>query len=545
MSFLRKVAINGYSMGEVYSALQKSMRKGDINSALYWGCVLGVEYPNALKKRLIQNSLEDVASWELASKIMSETGSDKKANLIELLPWLVCICKMGKNHISAWLNRVAASHIADFNNFDCNNYQDCEELEFSVYVLVARNNKNDLWLKNACEIDSKLAYKMYKFINEDSLVYHVWQLNKRRIELKENRIIIDKNEKFDVDEILKNKMVYPEDWYDKHTSRGKKMGRGYEHFFSILELNPKMMLDNDYEEEAKLLCLNLEFGKELRSRNVVKEKIEVCIEKKYNKYVDSELFDVVDEKTLGFKNVTIIAILKQDISKEFCAGMRVYIKMGESLHNFEFAAIFCKNMRKKLGLHWLESMLCYVMPTYNYESYARNVKDCWGDSLKKKLNCALKKYALTDGYLPCMITGVFEGCKLVNGMCYVKDYLNVLKCLLYRKYWGISDSNNSNIMIDVNGIIYSVDENPCSCEQLEKMKGKGLFTAQKFSKDFEKKLTDCLWKNGIVISEFILELKKEKSSNILLKNIQEESFPFDDESIKKIRNSINIVHTVN
>lgn len=52
MTFLSKVAINGYSMGDVYSALQKSLRKGDESGALYWGCVLGVEYPNALKKKV-------------------------------------------------------------------------------------------------------------------------------------------------------------------------------------------------------------------------------------------------------------------------------------------------------------------------------------------------------------------------------------------------------------------------------------------------------------------------------------------------------------
>lgn len=174
---------------------------------------------------------------------------------MELLPWLVCICKMYKNHISAWLNCVASYHINDFNNFNCMNYKKCSELEFAVYAVAARNNKNTIWLKNACGIDSKVAYNMYKFINESTLVYHVWQLNKRRSTLKNNALILDKTQTFNVDVLLQNKVEFPEMWYDRHTLLGKKMGRGFAHFFSILELNPKMELENDYEEEGKAICL--------------------------------------------------------------------------------------------------------------------------------------------------------------------------------------------------------------------------------------------------------------------------------------------------
>jgi hypothetical protein len=80
----------------------------------------------------------------------------------------------------------------------------------------------------------------------------------------------------------------PNEWYDKHTKEGKEMGRGYAHFFEIMELHPRVYergIDengsvipnacvrggNDpYESEAKDLYLDfLLDGCEARVRHIL------------------------------------------------------------------------------------------------------------------------------------------------------------------------------------------------------------------------------------------------------------------------------------
>ena len=70
------------------------------------------------------------------------------------------------------------------------------------------------------------------------------------------------------------------DWvYDKHTRAGKKLNRGYKHFFeSSLQMDSKVYPDGDpYEEETKLMYLANENKSEkmLKSINLSKIKI-VC-----------------------------------------------------------------------------------------------------------------------------------------------------------------------------------------------------------------------------------------------------------------------------
>ena len=66
--FLNRETSHGHKMGVAYSGLQKSLRCGDVECSLYWAGQIGDSFPNALRKRLCQNSLEDAASWEYACK---------------------------------------------------------------------------------------------------------------------------------------------------------------------------------------------------------------------------------------------------------------------------------------------------------------------------------------------------------------------------------------------------------------------------------------------------------------------------------------------
>ena len=57
--FLRKFGASGkFTFDKIYSCLQKSLRRGDAKLALDIAKEFK-EYPNALKKRLMQNCCED------------------------------------------------------------------------------------------------------------------------------------------------------------------------------------------------------------------------------------------------------------------------------------------------------------------------------------------------------------------------------------------------------------------------------------------------------------------------------------------------------
>ena len=78
MAFLRMKTSHGHTMGDVYSCFQKYVRRGDYESALYWGAQIGRKegeykgYPNALKKRLMQHALEDAGNIEYAIQLLNK-----------------------------------------------------------------------------------------------------------------------------------------------------------------------------------------------------------------------------------------------------------------------------------------------------------------------------------------------------------------------------------------------------------------------------------------------------------------------------------------
>jgi replication-associated recombination protein RarA len=67
--FLRLHTSDDHTMQEAYSGLQKSLRANCQSSAVYWAGQVARPggkckgYPNALRKRLCQNALEDACNW--------------------------------------------------------------------------------------------------------------------------------------------------------------------------------------------------------------------------------------------------------------------------------------------------------------------------------------------------------------------------------------------------------------------------------------------------------------------------------------------------
>ena len=107
--FLRKKGANGrFRFDEIYSCLQKSLRRGDTKLSLEMAKEFN-EYPNALKKRLIQNCCEDCPNLYLVNDIFhTET---KVESLAKLIP---AICAHVKCREATLAFRVACEEPYDF-----------------------------------------------------------------------------------------------------------------------------------------------------------------------------------------------------------------------------------------------------------------------------------------------------------------------------------------------------------------------------------------------------------------------------------------------
>uniref|UniRef100_A0A0G4HEH3 Uncharacterized protein n=1 Tax=Chromera velia CCMP2878 TaxID=1169474 RepID=A0A0G4HEH3_9ALVE len=329
MAFLRQRSSHGHTFADCYSCLQKSFRRGDENGAVYWAGQLGrggpmlasaavssssqklpsnvKGYPNALRKRLVQNALEDAASLSFASALLSRTpaGADK-VTFDHLLPWVIVLCRMKKTHCAAWLNRVAVQKLYE-GGLDENQrrglptVESMDEVTFAARCLLAhRDGKTDV-IEKACGAE---ALKVYRYANDEVLALHCWQMEKRRPELSGRVWSLPTVATGNFQDVLETRREVPDEFKDKHTAEGKRMGRGYAHFFETMVLHPRVYTQTEnaqlsatsasllsgreqgeegevvrpsarggvepYEREAKALYLDFRLGgKEARVRHVL------------------------------------------------------------------------------------------------------------------------------------------------------------------------------------------------------------------------------------------------------------------------------------
>ena len=104
MFLSRQTTDKKIDMGLCYSILQKCIRRGLINEAMYYGrLVFHDGSPNALRRRLIQFCLEDMSRLDLALEILDT--DDRK-----LFDYLQIICINKKSRISCWFLAVSYDH---------------------------------------------------------------------------------------------------------------------------------------------------------------------------------------------------------------------------------------------------------------------------------------------------------------------------------------------------------------------------------------------------------------------------------------------------
>lgn len=592
--FLNFKTSHGHVIADAYSGLQKSIRSGNTESSLYWAGQIGKSingskgYPNALKKRLCQISLEDAASWTYASRLFKELPNGQKLTFQELIPWIIELSNLSKTHSTAWLNRVAAQHIYNNQLEDTGllfNINTSNEIEFAVHSLTTHCSQNMEFLERICETDGVLAVKLYKYINSDPLVFHAWQMEKRREELNSREIIIDRYINVDENIFLEPREL-PDEWYDKHTKRGKSLNRGYKHFFEIMKLNPAVYEENcePYESEAKNLYLNFKInGEEARVRHLVpikkvkKVKVKKTKPEKVKKvneikqkedeideiesksivvnididikiednYEDKSLFDIpikTGSQLQGFKNFTVLGVLKKSITNTLLyEGDNVFIKMGESVNNCLFAKA-CDDLRYELNLEntFGKITIEWLIPTY-MNLIDELTKPLWANSVKKRMKHTFNLHSDGKHRLPCLIMSVFNGDKLCRKPEWLQDGMQLLKVLLFRKYVGSSDTNGTNLMINKDGNILSIDEGIADKEQLKKGIKKGLQTAQKIHSNLINKAYKSLIENPVEVGEFIMKLTNlSLPLIIILDNRLNETHllpPFDTHTINTLLNN--------
>lgn len=272
MAFLRITKTpQGHFIEEVYSGLQKSLRRGLVSEALYFAKEIGTDkYIHLLKKRLCMNILEDVGSISLSLQVFD---SENKLEILSNLVFL--IANAPKTHISAWINRCAIQKLVTSRQVSSEKISTLvnENREFDAVVrgmffrAKGENHKIFEELEGICEVKTEKILKFFKFVNNSPLVWIAIILQKTRKEISGVIPLGDQNAARNI--VVPSRIDPLPDWvYDKHTRIGKRMGRGYSHFFeSSLIMNLQVFNSPEpYENEAKKLYL----GSPKKSEQILK-----------------------------------------------------------------------------------------------------------------------------------------------------------------------------------------------------------------------------------------------------------------------------------
>ena len=242
--FLKKKGYSGkYQFDVIYSALQKFMRRNELNNALEM-CKEFKEYPNALKKRLIYCSVEDCPDMNLINDIYNTEPIIEK-----LIPYVKVIC----NHIK------------------------CREVFYTFYYCAAKElyNKEQLDIKDdLLTTMKKLLYlvvydkydkiisfyqkyydnmqleKIFKFINKNRCFMYALAA-KFVCPYVEEKYTLEKNIEFNYD--FDEDFTLPDYVYDKHTLHGQD--KSYSFFINNIILVPRKE-ETEIEKKAKEIYIN-------------------------------------------------------------------------------------------------------------------------------------------------------------------------------------------------------------------------------------------------------------------------------------------------
>lgn len=452
--FLKKYGKSGrFTFDIINSALQKSLRRGDEKLSIEMGYEF-IEYPNALKKQLIQNCTEDCPDLNLIWDIYNT-----KPLMPLLMAWIPVICKHVKCRDGIYGMRVACEMDFLFDPPKLTNlpYTSPTSTHSSImtYKVLGNNelnNNNDdlLTLLRKCftymcneKVDEFISYfqplypniklkYIYNFINKHPTFLYTLCVYSTINYIHETYYLglfkMDNNKEWD-----KN-LQLPEYVYDRNVLTSPKQNKTYEFFINNCVISPRYKNEESFlEQEGKKLYI------------------------KTNKDVSSMIRPIIECETLNSNNVKLIQV--QLIYATY--KPRVYfcsINNGK-IFDYVLKGPFNKkeDMDPQLLSDVIKNELLTIAPydskivSYNREIYIMSLNLI----PVEKDNVVIKNSKLESNVT------IYNGDRYIFNNNLDKltknEKENLLEILAYRKIIGTNDTCNRNI-IYYNNLFYTIDD---------------------------------------------------------------------------------------
>ena len=490
MFLKRAAASDKFNFEEVYSCLQKSMRRGEVELAVEMGYEFE-EYPNALKIRLIQNCCEDCPDIDLITQIFNE-----KPELKNLIKYIPVICKHTKCRDGLWSFRLNAEN-GEYIEEGPKDGDDLETSNKKLFFYLCESKGLD-YVRECQKLETFKNYPVYRIARYLKLnLCFFYMLN---ITLDHNYDQIREPFEFTID-FDPNHQFYlnqlPKYIYDKYVFGGVK---GYKFFIDNLKLIPCLTL-NDLDRRGREIYIRTEKGVGSFIKPIVK-KIEY-------EEIEKPILLQTQLITARFKPRVYFCKLQGDDQFNYILkGPDTEESLNKQIKSDEIKRLLLGDSYLSMIVK-LEDKLYYLSENFIPVDESKTIVRT------SKLETEVTIYNGEKFFVPQDPSTLPEHCQL-----------KLLKVLLVRKFIGTNDTCNRNLLY-VNDNIYSIDD-PCLYQfskfmfkiPLPKKQGdiyRSLW--EKFEDELKEFISECeekLIESDVPnrIKEFVLErMKKENEWN--------------------------------
>ncbi len=287
---MNQLTINEYNVDEVVSVLQKSIRRGLVEDTIRWGLELFDSYKSKLFNRLLVISVEDIGPADtnvvliVYNIIHNNPSRISIANCLKIMAesqktrindWLICISNRSNKLLESdpyVLGELLKDNLQKYNAIVCHSI--CRALcESTQYVYTNgryRKSQYMIWIIFKQVIENNL----YVNIMEKIAMTNNWKWSDKCRLLYSHIINIwcycddfpDGKTKFDIITIddtinidFNDYKEIPDYALDKHTKRGRSMGRNLKHFIEsgpceLYNIHPDWKdIDMNYKNMLKVL----------------------------------------------------------------------------------------------------------------------------------------------------------------------------------------------------------------------------------------------------------------------------------------------------
>ena len=444
--FLKKRGASGkFQFDEVYSCLQKSLRRGDVELSLEMVKEFK-DYPNALKKRLIYDCCEDCPDLHLINTIYRTP-----AELNALAPFIPIICEHIKCREVIMTFRVACER--DYNFEPLTREDDMLTTTTKLMTQICAKSFKSYedaaltWLVNSIEHAYPEKYEYIKTINVKSIFNFI---NKCRTVMfaliafcKVSYITtFDPSTKLtpiDIDYDTYNVNKLPLWVYDRHVHNSPASQRGYTFFINNIVLNPRME-ETEYEHLGGELYKSSNRGGGdhfIRTFNGLHNPWSMdFINLTKMQLIQAQLITARGKPRTYYGGANFEFILKGPLTVEY--GYQQVL--SDTLK--QYLGLTSENIQLRLCVDEVDEPLLYIQ--------ADNFIDIDPNSVTTKSSKLERDVAIYNGptylYSDSLFPEMTDNRKL-----------ELFMCLFFRKLIGTNDTCNRNI-ICTDDIIASIDD---------------------------------------------------------------------------------------